>query len=44
MDFFTKSVEFDVSKSIEMLGAYCKTSIENGVANTAQWYKENNLL
>lgn len=44
MDFFIKSVEFDVSKARDMLNFQSQTSIEEGVGKTAHWYQSENLL
>jgi nucleoside-diphosphate-sugar epimerase len=44
MDFFTKSVEFDVSKAQNVLGFRSEVDVPSGVARTASWYKENGLL
>jgi nucleoside-diphosphate-sugar epimerase len=44
MDFFTKSVEFDVSKAKEVLGFQARVDVKTGVAKTVAWYKETRLL
>lgn len=44
MDFFTKSVECDVSKAKEKLGFSSETTVEDGVRNTVEWLDANNLI
>lgn len=44
MDFFTKSVEFDVSKAERVLEFVSQVDVPTGVARTAAWYKTNGLL
>ena len=44
MDFFTKSVHFDVSKAEEQLGFRSEVNILTGVAKTARWYQEQKLV
>ena len=44
MDFFTKSVEFEVTKAKEMLGFESQTDIETGVRYTAEWYRAQNFI
>jgi nucleoside-diphosphate-sugar epimerase len=44
MDFFTKSVEFDVSKAQRILGFKAETEVKTGVSKTTAWYIENELL
>jgi nucleoside-diphosphate-sugar epimerase len=44
MDFFTKSVECDVSKAKHKLGFSSDTSVETGVKNTVDWLQANNLI
>lgn len=44
MDFFTKSVHFDVSKAEEQLGFRSEVNILTGVAKTARWYQEQQLV
>jgi nucleoside-diphosphate-sugar epimerase len=44
MDFFTKSVQFDVTKAKTALGFESYVDIHDGVAKTAAWYKRNDLI
>jgi nucleoside-diphosphate-sugar epimerase len=44
MDFFTKSVEFDVSKSRTQLGFESQVAVPEGVRQTVRWYRDNGLL
>jgi farnesol dehydrogenase len=44
MDFFTKSVEFQVTKAKEMLGFESQTDIKTGVHQTAEWYRAENYI
>ena len=44
MDFFTRSVYFDVSKAERELGFHAGTDVKTGVAKTAAWYKQQGLL
>jgi nucleoside-diphosphate-sugar epimerase len=44
MDFFTKSVSFDVHKAKELLGFQSEIDVPTGVARTIAWYRENGLL
>jgi nucleoside-diphosphate-sugar epimerase len=44
MDFFTRSVYFDVSKAKKQLGFKAQTDVHTGVAKTATWYREEGLL
>lgn len=44
MDFFTKSVEFDVTHAHTVLGFHSQVAVLTGVAKTAAWYLENGLL
>ena len=44
MDFFTKSVEFDVSKSRMQLGFESRVAVPEGVRETVRWYRDNGLL
>jgi len=44
MDFFTKSVEFDVTKAQRLLGFESQIEIRDGVSQTAAWYKASGLL
>jgi nucleoside-diphosphate-sugar epimerase len=43
-DFFRKSRSFDTSKIQNELGFEPKTSLEEGLHRTANWYKESNML
>lgn len=44
MDFFTKSVAFEVSKAKEILGFTANTDLHDGVRQTATWYRENGMI
>ena len=44
MDFFTKSVEFDITHAHTVLGFHSQVAVPTGVAKTATWYLENGLL
>jgi len=44
MDFFTKSVSFDVTKAQQLLGFEEKTELADGVRNTARWYQAQGML
>lgn len=44
MDFFTKSVFFDVSKASEILNFRNEVDVPTGVENTIKWYTENGFL
>jgi nucleoside-diphosphate-sugar epimerase len=44
MDFFTKSVEFDVTKAKTYLGFESQVDVASGVAATVAWYRDNRLL
>jgi nucleoside-diphosphate-sugar epimerase len=44
MDFFTKSVEFDVTHARTLLGFRSKVDVSTGVSRTAAWYRENGLI
>jgi nucleoside-diphosphate-sugar epimerase len=44
MDFFTKSVEFDVSKARERLGFASEVAVPEGVRRTVAWYLERGLV
>lgn len=44
MDFFLKSVEFDISKAKRLLDFESLIDIPTGVKNTASWYREHNLI
>lgn len=44
VEFFAKDRAFDISKAKEVLGYRPKDSLEEGLAKTAQWYRENGLL
>ncbi|MEO1393547.1 MAG: NAD(P)-dependent oxidoreductase [Cyanobacteria bacterium J06634_5] len=44
MDFFRKSFLFSLDKSSNVLGFNPKTGFTQGAQQTAQWYKENELL
>lgn len=44
MDFFIKSVEFDVSKANEALGFKNETDVIAGVSKTADWYIQEGLI
>lgn len=44
MDFFTKSVEFDVTKAKTTLGFESTTEVSDGVVETIKYYKQEGLL
>jgi len=44
MDFFTRSVYFDVSKAERELGFHAEMDVRTGIAKTAAWYKQQGLL
>ena len=44
MNFFTKSVVFDVSKAKEVLRFQSEFDVPTGVAKAIAWYRENGLL
>jgi len=44
MDFFTRSVEFNVSKARDRLGFKSEVDVETGVSRTAKWYIHNGLV
>jgi len=44
MDFFTKSVQFDVTKAHKLLGFKSEVDVRTGIASTAAWYKNNGFL
>ncbi len=44
LDFFTKDRAFDISRARNELGYSPKVSLEEGLARTAKWYKENGWL
>ena len=44
MDFFRKSVSFNPVKAKNILGFSAKTSVEEGVQNTARWYNKEGLI
>lgn len=44
MDFFTKSVSFRTDKAKSLLDFKSKTSIKEGIARTADWYRNEGYL
>ena len=44
MDFFTKSVEFDVAKAEKILNFRTRVDLREGVSKTAAWYKTAGLI
>ncbi len=44
MDFFTRSVEFDVSKAKNGLGFESEIDVLTGVSRSAEWYIQNGLI
>ncbi len=44
MDFFTRSVSFDVTKAAELLGFESVIDVPTGVGLTAAWYKKSGHL
>jgi len=44
IDFFIKDRAFDITKAKTILGYNPTTTLEEGLAKTAQWYKEKKLI
>lgn len=44
IDFFIKDRAFDITKAKTILGYNPTTTLEEGLARTAAWYKEQNLI
>ena len=44
MDFFKKSFSFKTTKALDLLGFAPQYSFEQGVEETARWYRESGLL
>ncbi len=44
LDFFKKTLYFSQDKSSRLLGFQAKTDFRTGAAETAAWYRDNNLL
>lgn len=44
LDFFLKDRAFDSSKAGKLLGYAPRVGLKEGIADTAAWYRENNLL
>jgi nucleoside-diphosphate-sugar epimerase len=44
MDFFTKSVEFDVTKAFKVLGYESQIDVSEGVSKTAAWYQNMGMV
>ena len=44
IDFFIKDRAFDITKAKTVLGYNPTTTLEEGLAKTAAWYKEKNLI
>ncbi len=44
IDFFIKDRAFDITKAKNILGYNPTTTLEEGLARTAAWYKEKNLI
>ena len=44
MDFFTRTVECDTSKSRELLGFEGNTPVVDGVLATVDWYRGERLI
>jgi nucleoside-diphosphate-sugar epimerase len=44
VDFFTKSRAFDIAKAKTLLGYQPRVSLDDGLARTASWYREQGLL
>ena len=44
VEFFAKDRAFDITKAKELLGYRPKVSLDEGLAKTAEWYRENGLL
>jgi len=44
IDFFVRSVEFDVSKARDKLGFESSVDVETGVARTIAWYRKEGIV
>jgi nucleoside-diphosphate-sugar epimerase len=44
VDFFTKSRSFSIEKAKTILGYQPKVDLRQGIENTVNWYRKNNLL
>ena len=44
MDFFTRTVECDTRKSRDVLGFRSQVSVEDGVRETVDWYRSENII
>lgn len=44
VNMFYDNIEYSVKKAKEILGFECEYSLEQGIANTVQWYKEKGYL
>jgi nucleoside-diphosphate-sugar epimerase len=44
VDFFTKNRAFDISKARRLLGYEPRVALDEGLRNTARWYRERGLL
>ena len=44
MDFFTRTVECDTTKSREKLGFRSNVSVEDGIRETADWYRAEGII
>ena len=44
VDFFANNREFDTSKAEKLLGFKCRYTTEQGLIQTYEWFKKNNLL
>jgi len=44
VDFFTKNRAFDIAKARKVLGYEPRTSLRQGLENTARWYQDKGLI
>ena len=44
VNMFYDTIEYSVKKAKEVLGFECEYTLEQGITNTVQWYKENGYL
>ena len=44
VEFFEKDRAFDISKARELLGYDPRVDLEDGLARTAAWYREQGLI
>jgi nucleoside-diphosphate-sugar epimerase len=44
VNMFYDNIEYSTDKAKELLGFTCDYSLEEGIKNTVEWYKKNNLI